>query len=211
MLRITVIGTGALVLSAWCLGVLNSHRKFFLSYVAPVLWNIAQIVVLAFVFIGSWEISDAATAAAWGMVAGGFLQFGVQIAGVWKVAPDLRPNFKNSLPAVIDIRKRFFPAVMGRGVVQISAYVDLFLASLLTTGAVAALLSAQVLYLLPISLFVMSVAASDKIRLSEFTSIPLDLISSISSNKAHGSTTTPFPITEILFFLTIPEGNSLNL
>ena len=28
---------------------------------------------------------------------------------------------------------------MGRGVVQISAYVDLFLASLLTTGAVAAL------------------------------------------------------------------------
>ena len=161
LLRITFIGTGALVLSAWCLGVLNSHRKFFLSYVAPVLWNIAQIVVLVFVFIGSWEISDAATAAAWGMVAGGFLQFGVQLAGVWKVAPDLRPNFKNSLPAVIDIRKRFFPAVMGRGVVQISAYVDLFLASLLTTGAVAALLSAQVLYLLPISLFVMSVAASE--------------------------------------------------
>ena len=161
LLRITFIGTGALVLSAWCLGVLNSHRKFFLSYVAPVLWNIAQIVVLVFVFIGSWEISDAATAAAWGMVAGGFLQFGVQIAGVWKVAPDLRPNFKKSLPAVIDIRKRFFPAVMGRGVVQISAYVDLFLASLLTTGAVAALLSAQVLYLLPISLFVMSVAASE--------------------------------------------------
>ena len=33
----------------------------------------------------------------------------------------------------------------------------------------------------------------------------------ISSKKAHGSTTTPFPITEILFFLTMPEGNNLNL
>ena len=32
-----------------------------------------------------------------------------------------------------------------------------------------------------------------------------------SSNNAHGSTTTPFPIIEILFFLTIPDGNSLNL
>ena len=28
---------------------------------------------------------------------------------------------------------------------------------------------------------------------------------------AKGSTTTPFPIIEILFFLTIPEGNNLNL
>ena len=30
--------------SAWCLGVLNSHRKFLLSYTAPVVWNLAQIV-----------------------------------------------------------------------------------------------------------------------------------------------------------------------
>ena len=39
----------------------------------------------------------------------------------------------------------------------------------------------------------------------------LDLISSISSNNAHGSTTTPLPMTEILFFLTIPEGSNLSL
>ena len=57
----------------------------------------------------------------------------------------------------------------------------------------------------------MRVADSDKIKFSEFISIPFDLISSISSNKAHGSTTTPFPIIDILFFLTIPEGNNLNL
>ena len=44
--RILTPGIGVLVLSAWCLGVLNSHRRFFLSYVAPVLWNVAQIVVL---------------------------------------------------------------------------------------------------------------------------------------------------------------------
>ena len=32
-----------------------------------------------------------------------------------------------------------------------------------------------------------------------------------TNNNAHGSTTTPFPIIEILLFLTIPDGNSLNL
>ena len=44
--RILFPSTGLLVLSAWCLGVLNSHRKFFLSYAAPVVWNLAQIAVL---------------------------------------------------------------------------------------------------------------------------------------------------------------------
>ena len=161
LLRITFIGIGALVLSAWCLGVLNSHRKFFLSYVAPVFWNIAQIVVLVFVFTRSWNTFDAATAVAWGLVAGGVLQFSIQMIAVWKIAPDLRPTINRSLPHVIEIRRRFLPAVAGRGVVQFSAYVDLFLASLLSTGAVATLLSAQVLYLLPISLFVMSVSASE--------------------------------------------------
>src|ERR1700690_2560988 len=45
LLRITFPGVALLVLSAWCLGVLNSHRKFFLSYVSPVLWNAAMIAV----------------------------------------------------------------------------------------------------------------------------------------------------------------------
>jgi putative peptidoglycan lipid II flippase len=45
--------------------------------------------------------------------------------------------------------------------VQISAYVDALLASLLPTGAVAALSYAQTLYTLPVSLFGMSVSAAE--------------------------------------------------
>ena len=37
---------GLLVLSAWCLGVLNSHHRFMLSYAAPVMWNAAMIATL---------------------------------------------------------------------------------------------------------------------------------------------------------------------
>src|SRR5436190_9510915 len=46
LVRIFFPGAGMLVLSAWCLGVLNSHRRFFLSYTAPVVWNLAIIATL---------------------------------------------------------------------------------------------------------------------------------------------------------------------
>src|SRR5512140_2675109 len=46
LVRIFFPGVGLLVFSAWCLGILNSHRKFFLSYVAPVLWNVAMIAAM---------------------------------------------------------------------------------------------------------------------------------------------------------------------
>ena len=46
LVRVIMIGTGLLVLSSWCLGILNSHRRLFLSYVAPVIWNAVQIAVL---------------------------------------------------------------------------------------------------------------------------------------------------------------------
>jgi putative peptidoglycan lipid II flippase len=51
--------------------------------------------------------------------------------------------------------------VAGRGVVQIAGYLDLFLATLLAPGAASADRFAQTFYLLPISLFGISVAASE--------------------------------------------------
>jgi putative peptidoglycan lipid II flippase len=60
--------------------------------------------------------------------------------------------------------------------VQFVAYIDLVLASLLTTGAVAALGYAQVLYILPISLFAMSVAAAELPELSRESTDPAALL-----------------------------------
>jgi putative peptidoglycan lipid II flippase len=62
--------------------------------------------------------------------------------------------------------RNFTPVFVGRGVVQISAYVDALLASLLPTGAVAALAYAQTLYTLPVSLFGMSVSAAELPQMS---------------------------------------------
>jgi len=50
---------------------------------------------------------------------------------------------------------------ISRGVVQVSAYIDALLASLLPTGAVTGIANAQLLYTLPVSLFGMSIAAAE--------------------------------------------------
>ena len=62
---------------------------------------------------------------------------------------------------VREVLRNFGPVFVSRGVVQISAYVDNWLASWLPEGAVAGLTSAQLLYTLPVSLFGMAVSAAE--------------------------------------------------
>ncbi|MFL5518541.1 MAG: murein biosynthesis integral membrane protein MurJ, partial [Gemmatimonadales bacterium] len=160
LVRILFPGAGLLVLSAWCLGVLNSHRRFFLSYSAPVLWNFAIIASLV-AFGGSTSAYRLAEVAAWGSVLGSLLQLGVQLPTVSRLLEGIRPRLARGSTAVAEVLHNFGPVFVGRGVVQISAYVDTVLASLLPTGAVAGLSYAQVIYTLPVSLFGMSVSAAE--------------------------------------------------
>jgi len=148
------------VLSAWCLGVLNSHRKFFLPYFAPVLWNAAIIGVLV-AFGSRLEQSGLLLAVAWGALLGGLLQFGVQLPAVLRLDRQIRINTGRGEPAFKEAVRKAGPAILGRGVVQLSTYVDMVLASLLAIGALARLRYAQTLYVLPVSLFGMSVAAAE--------------------------------------------------
>lgn len=158
--RMMAIGIGFIVLGAWCLGVLNSHRKFFLSYVAPAVWNIAIIAALAVAALGDRIDEDIAWYGAIGVAVGGALQFVIQLPTVIRTAGRLRPSLRLTA-SVRKVLKLFGPAVLGRGVVTLSSYIDLILASFLATGALTALFAAQTLYLLPISVFAMGVAAAD--------------------------------------------------
>jgi putative peptidoglycan lipid II flippase len=160
LVQIFFPGVGLLVMSAWCLGVLNSHRRFFLSYVAPVIWNVAIIATL----IGFGSRVDQGTLViytAFGVLVGSALQFLVQIPAVIRLAPHLRWSLSFQNSHVRQVFKSFGPVVTSRGVVQLSAYVDNILASLLPSGAVSAIAYAQSLYMLPISLFGMSVSAAE--------------------------------------------------
>ena len=171
LVQIFFPGAGLLVMSAWCLGVLNSHRKFFLSYTAPVVWNLAIIAALVFFGKHSGQLDQVqvgpfqfrlAILTAWGSVVGSALQFLVQLPTVLWLVRGLRPVFDFANANVRTVIRNFFPVFMSRGVVQISAFVDAALASLVPyIGAVAALTYAQSLYTLPVSLFGMSVSAAE--------------------------------------------------
>jgi putative peptidoglycan lipid II flippase len=160
LVRVLFPGAGFLVMSAWCLGILNSHKKFFLSYAAPVLWNVAMIATLLW-FGRRSTLPDLAVWLAWGSVAGSALQMLVQLPVVLRVLGRLRLALRRKSPHVREIVRNFGPVFVGRGVVQISAYVDAWIASFLVAGSVAALTYAQNLSVLPVSLFGMSVSAAE--------------------------------------------------
>ncbi|MEP6572732.1 MAG: murein biosynthesis integral membrane protein MurJ [Gemmatimonadota bacterium] len=168
LVRILFPGSGLLVLSAWCLGVLNSHRRFFLSYTAPVVWNVA--IIAALLGFGSrMEPYPLAEVAAWGSVIGSALQFGIQLPTVLRVLGGFRPVLDTTSVHVRTVVRNFIPVFIGRGVVQLSAFADTIIASLLPEGAVAALGNAQVLYTLPVSLFGMAVSAAELPEMSSAT------------------------------------------
>ncbi len=160
LVRILFPGVGLLVLSAWCLGILNSHRRFFLSYVAPVFWNAAMIVTLV-MFGRSHSQSQLAIDVAWGSVVGSLLQMSVQLPFVFRSAGRLRPLIDLSSKPVRAVFSGVAPVLVSRGVVQLSAYIDGMIASFLGASAVASIAYAQTIYLLPISLFGMAVAAAE--------------------------------------------------
>ncbi|MEZ5333568.1 MAG: murein biosynthesis integral membrane protein MurJ [Thermoanaerobaculia bacterium] len=163
--------TGLLVLSAWSLAILNSHRRFFLPYVAPVLWNAS--IVAALWWAGTrWAGVDPVggggldprgrivIAACIGALVGGLLQFLVQLPAVLRLLDSFRPSFDWKARGIREAVGAFTPLLAGRGALQLSSFLDHWLASFLRAGAQSALGFAQGLYLLPVALFGMSVAAA---------------------------------------------------
>ena len=167
LVRILFPMTALLVVSAWALGVLNSHRRFFLPYVAPVAWN-AAIVTAMVAGAMRWGLSgeDLARVLALGALVGGGLQLGVQLPSAIRLLGEFRPSISLKVVGVREAIRNFAPVVMARGAVNLGGWLDFTLAAYLVTGAVATLGYAQTLYLLPISLFGMSVAASELPELS---------------------------------------------
>lgn len=167
LVRILFPMTALLVVSAWALGILNSHRRFFLPYVAPVAWNAAMIAAMA---VGGLrfgiEGEALARLLAWGALAGGALQLGVQLPLTLRLLGEFRPSLSREVHGVREAISNFLPVVAARGAVNLSGWLDYALAAFLAVGAVATLGYAQTLYLLPIALFGLSVAASELPELS---------------------------------------------
>lgn len=188
--QIMAPGIGFIVFAAWCLGILNSHRDFFLSYVAPMLWNAAIVAALLVWATRTDDLVALGQAAAWGVFAGGVAQFAVQMPRVLRIAGPITPTLDRSGPAIAEVIRRFGPGVAGRGVLTLSTFVDMALASFLAVGALSVLVKAQQLYLLPISVFALAIAAADLPELSRETAD-----ADVARDRVHRS------VDRVLFFL----------
>jgi putative peptidoglycan lipid II flippase len=163
LVRILFPGAGLLVAAAWCLGVLNSHGRFLLSYASGIAWNAGMIGALLLFGPGS-ALDHLAIMLAWGSVLGSLLQFAVQAPTAFRLS---RGGGKLAMsPAVRRALRDFLPVMISRGAVQISAYIDAFIASYLPTGAVTGLTNTSLIYTLPVSLFGISVSAAQLPALS---------------------------------------------
>jgi putative peptidoglycan lipid II flippase len=228
LVQIMFPGVGLFVMSAWCLGILNSHRLFFVSYVAPVLWNLAMIATLIgfgrglpgihfAIVVGAggdralipqfaetsmfWLQGHLAATLAWGSVVGAFLQFAVQLpfiygrktAGGRSIGSEIKFALDTTLAPVRQVFRSLGPVLVSRGVVQLSAYVDGVIATLLrAVGAVSSLSYAQMIYTLPISLFGMSVAAAELPEMSSSTGTHEEINEKLRTRLVAGKRTIAF-------------------
>ena len=161
LVRILFPGIGLLVLSAWCLGVLNSHHRFLLGYsLPPIVWNAAMIATLV-IYGPSRTLPRLAELLAWGAVVGGALQVAVQLPTVFTVAPNLRFAIDLASEHVRAVVRSFVPVFISRGILQLSNYIDQVISTWLPIGAPAAIQSATLLSTLPVSLFGMAVSAAE--------------------------------------------------
>lgn len=163
LVRVLFPMMGFLVLSAWALGVLNSHRRFLLSYAAPVLWNLC---IVGGLLLGAQVLALEGRALlmlmGWGALAGGVLQFLVQLPLVVRLLGGVRPSLDTEAPGVRDAVRNFVPVVGARGLESLSGLLrEVTLASLLAEGALSVLGFVQTLHVLPISLFGLAVAAAE--------------------------------------------------
>jgi putative peptidoglycan lipid II flippase len=210
LVKIMFSGVGLLVLSAWCLGILNSHKKFFLSYVAPVLWNVA--IIAALVFYGGGLVSTRAgqmalvDKLAWATVVGAGLQLGVQLPRALTLTRGLRPSLSTRFQPARQVGASFVPVLVSRGVVQLSAYIDQILASYLGPAAVSAMLYAQQLYLLPVSLFGMAVAAAELPEMSRAIGTPEEVAAKLRGQLTAGfQNMSFFVVPSVVAFLALGD------
>ena len=167
LVRILFPMTGLMVVSAWCLGILNTHRRFFLPYAAPALWNVAGIA--AMLAAGTWfanralpldlQLHRLSLALAWGTVAGSLLQIAVQLPACWRLLQGIPLRLSTAPEGVSNVLVAWLPLLVGAGVAQLSGLIDTLLGSFTGPGGVSALGYAQLIQVLPISLFGVSVTA----------------------------------------------------
>lgn len=195
-------------LAALAMGVLNAHRRFFTGALAPAVLNVGMILsVLMLAPYAEVPILSLAV----GMLVGGLGQLLIQIPELRQSGIPLVPSADVSHPAVRRIAGLLGPSVFGLAAVQLSVFVNTFLASLLPHGSISFLYYADRVMEFPLGVFGIAVATAalppmaeqaarrDRASLRDTLNFALRLSCFVALPATVGLILLRVPITRVLF------------
>lgn len=155
MLKITFPYLWFITFTALAGSILNTRGRFAVSAFTPVFLNVA--IIAAAIYL-SPQLDHPEIGLAWGVFAGGVIQFLFQIPFLWRERALVRPQWGWHHEGVVKIRKLMLPALFGVSVSQINLLLDTFIASFLVTGSISWLYYSDRLLEFPLGLFGIAIA-----------------------------------------------------
>lgn len=161
--RIMAVGqTLPLLIGNFLTGILQSHKRFLLPALAPVVYNVGIIIGIVFLtpVMGLYG-------PVWGVVIGAILFLLIQIPVAVRLKFSYKPIIDWSEKGVRDIGKLFIPRLFGLGVNQLDYLVTFSLTTLYGASGVTIFYFAQQLEQLPVAIFATTISQAALPTLSE--------------------------------------------
>ncbi|HMK49669.1 MAG TPA: murein biosynthesis integral membrane protein MurJ [Thermodesulfovibrionales bacterium] len=178
-------------LAALVMGALNTKRVFFIPALAPAMLNVTLIVSIV-LFESNSE--HPITAAAIGVLAGGFVQFAFQLPSFFKNGFHLGIKMNFNHPGLKRMSILLIPATLALAVNQINIVVSNILASYLQPGSITYLFYSMRLVQFPIGIFGVAMGTAILPTLSEHA---------VKGDYEKLAEDFSFAL-RLLFFITIP-------
>ena len=138
--------------SAVMMAVHNSHHRFFIPAITPIVFSIAVITAIL-----AGHRSFGPVAMGIGVLAGGLAQIAIQQPTYSRLGYTLAPSFHFRDPAFRRVMVRYLPVLLTSSLFAINTQIAMLLASRLSDKSVSSLAYAIVFYQLPFGIFSASI------------------------------------------------------
>src|SRR3989344_8564727 len=200
LMRIMIFAQAFFVGSIFLTGILQSFQRFIVPAVASIFYNVGIITSIIFL-VPVFGIY----APAIGMILGALLHLVIQLPLAISLGFKFKPNLNFKDKDVREVFALMWPRSISLALMRISDVINIALASIAAVGSLVTFTFAQILQLLPISLFAGSIVQAALPYLSvEFNAKRYDQFKKIFIESFHQILFLILPAAAILAILRIP-------
>ena len=156
LLRVIMIAPTVFGISGIVMGVLNTHQKFLVPSLAPVV-NWAGWIIGIIFFVPSMGIFGLA----WGYVLGAILHLGIQIPSLLRIERFVYSPLKGlGEPSVLKVLALVGPRLLGVGAVQVNFLINTMIAAGLEPGSLSAINIGRMVMTMPLFVIAQAIATA---------------------------------------------------